>query len=239
MGFCMSSKVSLAKLCRLICLNDGFQRLSQSFQMAFLVDKAKEAAEICSRCDKPEMVALTFGSKLGHSINDMTLTRMELEIAGIMKEMESDKLTEMFALIGEDEQVATEGVVTQAELAVILEDARVQSMAVLNGFTEQYSNQIETLKKELEIARAPKVDVVQPKVEEAIAAPEIVKEPTPSVGLVADLAIPAKQKAALVAAGLVTFEDVLKFHAAKTLESLKDIGDVAQGHILSLVGFKE
>ena len=66
---------------------------------------------------------------------------------------------------------------------------------------------------------------------------EDVKEP--EVGLVASLAIPPKQKKAMAAAGLVTFEDVIKFHKEKTLESLPVIGEVSQGHILNLVGFKE
>lgn len=77
----------------------------------------------------------------------------------------------------------------------------------------------------------------KPTVAEDVKIAEEVK--APEVGLVASLAIPPKQKKAMAAAGLVTFEDVIKFHKEKTLESLPDIGEVSQGHILSLVGFKE
>lgn len=83
----------------------------------------------------------------------------------------------------------------------------------------------------------PKLAETQvPTVEEPTIA-EDVKEP--EVGLVANLAIPSKQKKAMAAAGLVTFNDVIRFHKEKTLESLQDIGEVSQGHILSLVDFKE
>jgi len=223
-------------LVKVICMSNGFAQLTAGYELEYLVGKAVDAANLCALCADPLAVALKFAATFGNTINSMSPDAIAMHVDSISAALDGKAHQDLLTVIGTfpniEELPELKGVV----LADLIEEPKQGDPLSGPPFIPDTPGTAPTeaggrwVDPALEAAS-------QAASQDPATTTEDVKEP--EVGLVASLAIPPKQKKAMAAAGLVTFEDVIKFHKEKTLESLPVIGEVSQDHILSLVGFKE
>ena len=233
--------MSRALIARIICLSAGARSLRAQFKTEYLAEKALEAAKVIEKQDEPEFVAVLFAALAGNVLNELNPGRVEMFVADAIKILESESFTEMDDCIE----------------SIIAKEARERSDALdaLKAAEKEADKQPEVKKEEPVIVpqpepkvvpEAPKVDevkkeepqVVQPTVD--VETPKV-DEPKPPVlsPLIGILPITAKQKASLKAAGLETWDDVIRFEGTNKIESLPDIGPKSAEHILTLVGYKK